>query len=359
MAKKIYILIGTRPNFIKVTRFKSLAEKRNISVKLIHTGQHFDNNMADVFFTQFKLVPDYFLNIGGLSAVAQIGEIILRLEDLVKEIGKPDYLIVPGDVNSTLAGAVFANKSGIKLVHLESGLRSNDRLMPEEHNRILTDHLADICFVTEQSGIDNLNAEKSKSQVHFVGNTMIDTLVYFDSEIMESEICKELNIIEKEFILATFHRPSNVDGLDELQKLIDLIHWLTQFKKVVLPLHPRTKKRLIDFNLFDQIAQSEKIVITPPLGYFAFQRLIKESFLVITDSGGIQEETTFRQVPCLTLRENTERPITILKGTNTLVSFEKNQISALINEITTKSYKVGEVPPLWDGNTTSRILDLL
>jgi UDP-N-acetylglucosamine 2-epimerase (non-hydrolysing) len=188
---------------------------------------------------------------------------------------------------------------------------------------------------------------------------MIDTLVYFDSEIMESEICKELNIIEKEFILATFHRPSNVDGLDELQKLIDLIHWLTQFKKVVLPLHPRTKKRLIDFNLFDQIAQSEKIVITPPLGYFAFQRLIKESFLVITDSGGIQEETTFRQVPCLTLRENTERPITILKGTNTLVSFEKNQISALINEITTKSYKVGEVPPLWDGNTTSRILDLL
>lgn len=359
MVKKIYILVGTRPNFIKVTRFKALAELHNMEVKLIHTGQHFDRNMADVFFSQFNLVPDYFLNIGGLTAVQQIGEIILRLEKLIDEIGKPDYFIVPGDVNSTLAGAIFANKTGIKLVHLESGLRSNDRLMPEEHNRILTDNLADICFVTEQSGIDNLTNENSTAQVHLVGNTMIDTLVHFETQINESPILEELKLSPKEFILATFHRPSNVDGKIQLTKLVELMEWLTTFKKVVLPIHPRTKSKLVEFGLFDRLHRSDKIVLTEPLGYFSFQRLIKDSFAVITDSGGIQEETTYRQVPCLTLRENTERPITLTKGTNTLVTFDLKQIGELMDQILNGTYKVGVIPELWDGNTTERILRIL
>lgn len=359
MSNKIYILVGTRPNFIKITRFKELASSFNKEVSIIHTGQHFDENMANVFFKQFKLAPDYFLEVGGLTPAAQIGQIILKLEELFNKIGKPDYLIVPGDVNSTLAGAIAANKMGVNLVHLESGLRSRDQLMPEEHNRILTDYMADICFVTEQSGLDNLEAEKSLSEVYFVGNTMIDTLVKFEPEINTSSILSDLNLTAKNYILATFHRPSNVDETTKLKQLTEIILGIAEFQMLVVPMHPRTLKMLKEFGLLEVLEQCKNLVITPPLGYFEFQKLIKESSLVLTDSGGIQEETTFRQVPCLTIRENTERPITITEGTNTLVKFELEDIRIYLDQIFSGIYKKGTIPKYWDGKTTERILAVL
>ncbi len=353
--RKIYILVGTRPNFIKITRFKEIGIQKNIEVKVIHTGQHFDNDMANVFFDQFDLRPDYFLNVGGLSQSSQIANIIIKLEKLMNEIGNPDLFIVPGDVNSTLAGAVVVNKLGIKLAHLESGLRSFDRSMPEEHNRVVTDNLADICFVTEPSGIENLKSERIKAKIFNVGNTMIDTIVFFESQINSSNIINDLALNEKDFFLCTFHRPSNVDNRDCLLKLIELIKNISKKGKVVFPLHPRTKNNLMNFNLFKKIDSVSNLALISPLGYFDFQKLIKNAKLVITDSGGIQEETTFRKVPCLTIRNNTERPITIEQGTNTLLPFDLNAIQICIEEVLQGEYKKGVIPKYWDGKSTKRI----
>ncbi|MCB9197888.1 MAG: UDP-N-acetylglucosamine 2-epimerase (non-hydrolyzing) [Flavobacteriales bacterium] len=356
--KKLHILIGTRPNFIKVTRFKELSNKYGFDVVVIHTGQHFDDNMANIFFDQFDLRPDYFLNVGGLTPNSQVAEIMLRLEDLFNKIGTPDFLMVPGDVNSTLAGSVAANKLGIKLVHLESGLRSFDKKMPEEHNRIVADNLSDICFVTEQSGLDNLKNENIQATVSLVGNTMIDTLVKFEDKIDASTILNQLGLINENYILCTFHRPSNVDTRESLSKLVSLLNTLCDKSKVVIPLHPRTKKMLSEYGL-EEILTHPNLIITEPLGYFEFQKLIKHSKVVITDSGGIQEETTFRQIPCLTLRENTERPITITEGSNTLMMFDEEQIFTQIQRIIDGQYKIGKVPYLWDGHTTERIFEQL
>ncbi|MFK8046617.1 MAG: non-hydrolyzing UDP-N-acetylglucosamine 2-epimerase [Crocinitomicaceae bacterium] len=359
MSKSIFILIGTRPNFIKITRFKELASNAGKEVTIIHTGQHFDHNMANVFFEQFELEPDYFLEVGGLSPASQIGHIIIKLEELFDKIGKPDYLVVPGDVNSTFAGAIAANKTGVTLVHLESGLRSRDKKMPEEHNRILTDYMADICFVTESSGIKNLKAEEANSEIHLVGNTMIDTLIHFEPKIDQSRILEDLRIKEKQYILATFHRPSNVDRVQKLQQLVNIIIGIAEYQTLVIPMHPRTMKMLTKYDLMKKLKHSNNVIITEPLGYFEFQKLIKHSTAVITDSGGIQEETTFRQVPCLTIRENTERPITITEGSNTLVQFNMTDINFYLTQIIKGTYKKGSIPVFWDGKATKRILEIL
>lgn len=357
--KKLYILIGTRPNFIKVTRFKELADNYNFEVKIIHTGQHFDDNMASIFFDQFKLRPDYFLEVGGLSPNSQVAHIILKLEELFNTIGKPEYFMVPGDVNSTLAGSIAANKMNIKLIHLESGLRSFDKKMPEEHNRIVADNLAQICLVTEPSGLKNIRDENIRAKTIHVGNTMIDTLVKHEADIDNCDILKNVNLTEKEYILCTFHRPSNVDEQSQLKKLSSLLVSLSKVKKVMVPLHPRTAMMLEQNGMIEEIENNENIIVSGPIGYFEFQKLIKHSLVVITDSGGIQEETTYRQVPCLTVRENTERPVTITDGTNTLVSFDIGEISKCVDEIITKNYKKGVVPQFWDGHTTERIFEVL
>ncbi len=359
MAKTLFILIGTRPNFIKITRFKDLAPKYGFEVKIIHTGQHFDQNMANIFFDQFNLRPDYFLEVGGMTPNTQIAQIILKLETLFEKVGKPTYLMVPGDVNSTLAGAIAANKLGVKLIHLESGLRSFDKKMPEEHNRILADNISDICLVTEPSGIHNLKAEKIQGKSYLVGNTMIDTLVKFEPEIANNLILEKHNLKKQSYILCTFHRPSNVDSNDQLKNLVDLLMQLSKVNKVVIPMHPRTKKMMMEHGLEKEILTNENIIITEPLGYFEFQKLIKHAIVVVTDSGGIQEETTFRQVPCLTVRQNTERPITITEGTNTLVPFEIPAIIKLVNNIKNGTYKTGSIPQFWDGATTERIFEIL
>lgn len=358
--KKLLILVGTRPNFIKVTQFKSEAAKmQNVEVKIVHTGQHFDNNMAGVFFDQFNLKPDYFLNIGQQSSTQQIAVIMQKLEQLILEEYLPDLLIVPGDVNSTLAGALVANKMGIKLAHLESGLRSFDRQMPEEINRIITDEVSDFYFVTEQSGLDNLKNENKSGKSFFVGNTMIDTMVAFEQQISSSSILSELNLVEKEYVLATIHRPSNVDSKEGIEKLLNLFEELGKQYKIVFPVHPRTSNRMEEYQLMESFKSISTLIFVDPLGYFDFQKLIKSSSLVLTDSGGIQEESTFRQVPCITLRNNTERPITVTLGTNCLMPFDVKQIISKINFFKNNNSLKGEIPPLWDGKSTQRILEII
>ena len=301
--KNILIVVGTRPNFIKITQFKKAFQAYpDVDLKIVHTGQHFDQNMADVFFQQFNLVPDYYLDIEQKTPLQQMAGIFVQLEELINNTFKPDLIITPGDVNSTLAVSIVANKLGIPLAHLESGLRSDDREMPEEINRILTDEISDYFFVTEQSGIDNLAREEKKGQTFFVGNTMIDTLVAFETEIAQSDIKSRLKI-GKQFILMTIHRPSNVDHFEGINTLINLIDSLSEKYQIVFPIHPRTVNNIKKFDLKQQFDELDNIVLCPPLGYFEFQHLVKDCALVLTDSGGIQEETTFRQKPCLTLRE--------------------------------------------------------
>jgi UDP-N-acetylglucosamine 2-epimerase (non-hydrolysing) len=357
----ILVIIGTRPNFIKVTRFKEVASKfSNINLKIVHTGQHYDTNMADVFFEQFKLVPDYFLEVNKGSANTQIAEIMIKLENLINTSFKPDLIIVVGDVNSTLAGAITANKLGIKLAHVESGLRSFDNKMPEEHNRLLTDKITNLFFVTEPSGIENLTREGiAVDKIKFVGNTMIDTLVKFSGDIEKSDILNKLSINEKPYVLTTLHRPATVDSEEGLNKLILLFESLAKTYQIVFPIHPRTINNLKKFNLYSTLLQNKNLIITAPLDYFGFQKLIKYSEFVLTDSGGIQEESTFLKIPCLTLRNNTERPITCNIGTNTLVKFEIEEINSWIDAIKKKTYKKGSIPEHWDGKSTERIFDII
>lgn len=358
----IYILIGTRPNFIKVTQFKKLAAQQfaGLNISIIHTGQHYDEKMADIFFRQFNLIPDHYLNIAPSSANKQIAEIIIKLEDLVDRIGKPDVLLVPGDVNSTMAGAIFANKANVKLGHIEAGLRSFDRTMPEEFNRIVTDELSNMYFVTEPSGIKHLTEENKKpSAIHYVGNTMIDTMVAFEDQIESSSVLKELVLEEGKFVLMTMHRPATVDSKLEMEKLLQLIEYLTEKYKIVFPIHPRTLKNAKEFGLGDRIFQNGRLLCSEPLDYFAFQKLIKNCAFIITDSGGIQEESTFRRKPCLTLRPNTERPVTVDEGTNTLLNFDIELVKKYIAEIETGQYKKGKIPELWDGKASERILSIL
>ncbi|MEZ4937849.1 MAG: UDP-N-acetylglucosamine 2-epimerase (non-hydrolyzing) [Crocinitomicaceae bacterium] len=361
MVKKILIIVGTRPNFIKVTRFKKVAAQQfsDIELKIVHTGQHYDQKMSNIFFEQFGLKPDFFLSIRNDSPLIQMADIMVELEKLIDHTFCPDLMIVPGDVNSTFAASVVANKKNILLAHLESGLRSYDYQMPEEWNRILTDEIADHYFVTEPSGLKALEEEKKRGVIHYVGNTMIDTIVEFNRQISESTIANELNLEHGKFVLMTIHRPSNVDSKEGLLKLLELLNELKHDFKIVFPIHPRTRSKIDSFGLNKQFDEIKELIYTEPMSYFDFQNLVLNSAFVLTDSGGIQEETTFRQIPCLTLRENTERPVTIDEGTNTLVPFEIPVLKKYINEIRSGSYKKGTIPKYWDGKATDRILKVI
>ena len=358
--KKILIVVGTRPNFIKVTRFKEVAARYdNLDVEIVHTGQHYDSKMSDVFFEQFNLVPDHFLSVEPGKPSVQMGHIMEGLTNVVEQVN-PDLLMVVGDVNSTLAGALVGNKMGIPLAHLESGLRSNDRGMPEEINRILTDEITDMFFVTEQSGIDNLKAErKPDDAVHFVGNTMIDTLVGFDNRIQESPILTDLGLEENGFVLMTIHRPATVDHKENLAELLNILKEIGKRIKMVFPIHPRTVKNAERFGLKDEMDSIKGLHLTGPMDYFSFQKLIATCSFILTDSGGIQEESTFRQVPCLTLRPNTERPSTITLGTNQLLTLDAKSVLEKVDEILSGDAKKGSIPPLWDGHSTERVLEVV
>jgi UDP-N-acetylglucosamine 2-epimerase (non-hydrolysing) len=357
--KKVLIVVGTRPNFIKVTQFKKVAANYpNIDLKIIHTGQHYDEKMSTVFFDQFGLVPDYFMEIGAGTPNTQMAKIMLGLEKTMGEFN-PDLLIVVGDVNSTFAAALTANKTKCKVAHLESGLRSLDREMPEEINRLLTDEITDHFFITEQSGIENLKKEGKTGGLHFVGNTMIDTLVAFEPQIKESSVLSQLEIENDSYVLMTMHRPRNVDTKDKLSVLVDIINSITSRMKLVFPAHPRTLKKLDEFGFSDDLKENNNLIFTEALDYFSFQKLIAHCTVVVTDSGGIQEETTFRQVPCLTLRENTERPSTLEIGSNTLVEYNTEDFEKYFEEIQNGTYKKGIIPELWDGKATERIMEII
>lgn len=359
--KKVLTVVGTRPNIIKITQFERVVKQYpQMKHCLLHTGQHFSHNMSDVFFSELGLKePDFLLRMDNTTVVSQLTQMMQGIEQTVENY-KPDIMVVVGDVNSTLAAALVANKMGIKLVHVESGLRSYDRSMPEEINRIVTDSLSDIFFVTEHSGRDNLLKEgKREHQICFVGNTMIDTLVAYDKQIKASTILKDLKLDQQAYALMTMHRPGNVDTKEGLLQVLDIIESLTNYSKIIFPVHPRTRNKLKEYGLYQHIEENREVVLLEPVGYLDFQHLILHARFVITDSGGIQEETTFRQVPCITLRPNTERPSTIEIGSNTLLGFDKQGILQTVEHIYKGVYKSCRVPPLWDGHATDRIFEVL
>jgi UDP-N-acetylglucosamine 2-epimerase (non-hydrolysing) len=329
-----------------------------LELKILHTGQHSDAAMSDVFFSEFNLEIDHKVELQPASAVSQIGEMLIGIEGYVNKY-KPDIMIVPGDVNSTLAGALVAHKMGIYLAHLEAGLRSFDRQMPEEINRIITDEISNLFFITEQSGLDNLKNEgKNTDSMHLVGNTMIDTLVAYDSVIRKNDVLIRMQI-NKPYALATIHRPSNVDTKPGLMAIIEKLNLVAEKIPVVFPVHPRTTARIREFGLENLLIDNNRIRLTQPLAYFDFQNLILNASLVITDSGGVQEETTFRKIPCITLRHNTERPVTCSIGTNRLIGENTNLLIKAIEEITSGLYPKGEIPTNWDGNSTERIIKII
>jgi len=359
--KKILVAAGTRPNFIKITQFKKEASRYpHLDLRIIHTGQHYDSNLSHIFFEQFGMHPDHTLDIIATTPEKQIDEIKEKLMAFCRNTFSPDLFIVPGDVNATLAAAEAAAALDIPLAHLESGLRSFDETMPEEYNRIRTDELSNYHFVTEKSGTDNLlKAGFSGDNIFFTGNTMIDTIVAYNDQIHHDPILSSLGVEENHFVLATIHRPSNVDTKINLEQNLELITAITANHDMILPMHPRTKKKLEEFRLDDHIKKIKRLIITEPLGYFAFQKLISTCKFIITDSGGIQEEATFRKKPCLTIRPNTERPSTVLTGSNTLVPLDIDKINLLVQQIDNGNYKKGGIPELWDGMATKRVFEVL
>jgi|TARA_B110000261_G_C13067697_1_gene350805 UDP-N-acetylglucosamine 2-epimerase (non-hydrolysing) len=358
--KKVLVVVGTRPNLIKITKFKECFDKHSdLDLKILHAGQHYDYQMSEIFFEQLGIPkPDCIFKLDAPTAVGKIAEMMVKFEEFVMDL-QPDLVLVPGDVNSSMACGVAASRLGFKVGHIESGLRSFDRTMPEEINRLIIDELSDLFFVTEPSGVKNLEDEKKdKGNVYFVGNTMIDSLVQFQPVFEKSDILEKLNVSKKEYFVFTFHRPGNVDDVEKLKELVSVIKGISAQNKVVFPVHPRTRKNLADNGLLDAL-QNENIVITEPVGYIDFMKLIGNSSGVITDSGGIQEETTFMQVPCLTIRPNTERPITHEIGTNTLLPLDQTQILECVKQISGGTYKKGEIPDNWDGNATDRIVGII
>lgn len=358
--KKLLIVIGARPNFMKVARFKKVAAERGgWSVVLVHTGQHLDDRMSTIFFEQLGMKPDHSLGIKADTPNARIATMMIALEPVVVE-ERPDVMMVVGDVDSTLAAALTANKVGVPLAHLESGLRSRDRGMPEEFNRIVTDRLADHLFVTEPSGRENLLAEGTiASSIHLVGNTMIDSLVAFDDKVQANDILERSKLTSGSYVLMTMHRPATVDDPKEIDRMIALIEVAAKDRTVVFSVHPRTRTNMEKFGSYTRLERIKGLQLHGPMDYFVFQKLIAHSQVVITDSGGIQEETTFRQIPCLTLRANTERPITVTEGSNELVPFEIDVLSDALDRIRDGRFKQGKIPHLWDGHATERVFDVL
>jgi UDP-N-acetylglucosamine 2-epimerase (non-hydrolysing) len=316
--------------------------------------------MSDLFFRQLGIPePDLNLEIGSASHAVQTAEIMKAFEPVVLE-HEPDAVLVVGDVNSTIACGTVAVKLGVKLIHVEAGLRSFDRTMPEEINRMITDAISDLLFCTEQSGVDNLRREGvSEDKIHFVGNVMIDTLLKHRVKADQSTILDELALADGSYAVITLHRPANVDNRESLEGLIEALEFVQNDVTVVFPAHPRTRAKFEEFGMGSRLAAMPNLRMLDPIGYLDFLKLIASARVVLTDSGGIQEETTILKVPCLTLRENTERPITLEVGSNQLVGVDPSKIIAAYREIATGSASGSEIPPLWDGHAAERIVDVL
>lgn len=358
--KKIISVVGARPNFMKIAPIHRAFQKYSDSIKhlICHTGQHYDEKMSKVFFKDLELPkPDFYLGVGSGSHAEQTGTVMIKFEKILLQ-EKPNAILVVGDVNSTIACSLAASKLHIKVIHVEAGLRSGDRLMPEEINRILTDSISDMLFITEKSGLENLKKEGvSDRKVFFTGNVMIDSLVYFKPKVVNSKIYSEYDLEQNKYVLVTLHRPSNVDSKEQLTKLINLLNVIAEKRKVLFPIHPRTKNNLAKFDLLEKMHKN--LILTEPIGYLDFLALTSKAELILTDSGGIQEESTYLGVQCITLRESTERPITVEVGTNQLLGndLEKAQIAAL--DVLNSKIKNGTIPELWDGKAAERIVKII
>lgn len=359
---KIVCVCGARPNFVKIASImKAFNMNGSFETLLVHTGQHYDQKMSHLFFEELNIpMPNINLEVGSGSHAVQTAEIMRRFEPVVLSF-KPDYVLVVGDVNSTIACGLVAVKLGVKLIHVEAGLRSFDRTMPEEINRIVTDSISDLLFVTEQSGIDNLKSEDINSdKVHLVGNVMIDTLMANREKSQASTIFKQLHLKEKEYAVITLHRPSNVDSPGSFENILSAFEIIQKEIKLIFPIHPRAMKNLKGTYLHDYMKKMSNLILLEPVGYLDFLKLMSHSTLVITDSGGIQEETTILGIPCITLRKNTERPVTIEEGTNQLVKSETESILSAYRELKTKDFNVsGRIPRYWDGKAADRIVEII
>jgi len=358
---KVLSIVGARPNFMKVAPLHRAMEASGvIESRIVHTGQHYDEKMSDIFFKQLELPkPHIYLGIGSGTHAEQTARVMMAFEKVLED-ETPDMVVVVGDVNSTLACSIVCAKQGVPIAHVEAGLRSFDRTMPEEINRMVTDRISDYLFVTEQSGLDNLKQEGTPEEaVFFVGNVMIDSLVHFREKAAQTTVLADLNLDTDPFVLMTVHRPANVDCPETLLELVKIVEGISSRVHLVFPMHPRTQKQLEKFDLLDRVKAVENLTVTGPLGYLEFLALMEASQVVVTDSGGIQEETTFLQVPCLTLRENTERPITITAGTNELLAVDQAAVLKRMSQIMDGERRVGKVPPLWDGKASERITSCL
>ncbi|HEV2224900.1 MAG TPA: UDP-N-acetylglucosamine 2-epimerase (non-hydrolyzing) [Candidatus Acidoferrales bacterium] len=358
---KIMNIVGARPNLPKIAPLMHEMKRHpEVEPLLIHTGQHYDDKLNDIFFRQMGIpLPDVNLEVGSGSHAVQTAEILKLVEPVLID-QQPDVVLVVGDVNSTIAVSLAAVKLGMRVAHVEAGLRSFDRSMPEEINRILTDALADYLFVTEEDAVENLLREgRPRESIFFVGNVMIDSLRYFLPLAQQSLVGEELGLVTdsswRDFAILTLHRPSNVDSLDKLREIMSALDSIAAQLPVIFPVHPRTAQRLLQGG----IVHHPDLRLIEPMGYLDFLCLLSRAALVLTDSGGIQEETTALGVPCLTLRENTERPITITQGTNVLVGTDPEKIVVAARKSIASKASARPLPPLWDGHAAERIVDTL
>lgn len=356
---KILNICGARPNFMKIAPLMREYKKHpGIDAKLVHTGQHYDAAMSKLFFEQLELPePDVNLHVGSGSHAQQTAAIMQKFEPVLLE-HQPDWVVVVGDVNSTVACALVATKLGVKVAHVEAGLRSFDRTMPEEINRVVVDSISDLLLVSELSGVENLRREGvAEEKIKFVGNVMIDTLLQHRERSRASTVLRELELTPKRYVTVTLHRPSNVDDPASLRRLLGVFDVVSQQMPVVFVVHPRTRGKLAEIEKTMPLPQGVRLV--DPLGYLDFLALADNSFAVLTDSGGVQEETTVLGVPCLTMRENTERPVTITQGTNRLVGTDPDRILHNWRSLTLASRSGSSSPLLWDGQAATRCVAAL
>ncbi len=359
---KILNIVGARPNFMKIAPIhREMRGRANeFQPLIVHTGQHYDQAMSDSFFRDLGIPPpDYHLEVGSHSHAVQTARIMTAFEPIVLQ-EKPDWVLVVGDVNSTIACALVCAKLGVKIAHVEAGLRSRDRSMPEEINRILTDAISDLLLTTSPDADENLKAEGvAADKIKFVGNVMIDSLFYSLKLAENSGVREDLNLVGTDYAVVTLHRPSNVDDENVFGGLLDALGSISEKLPIIFPVHPRTRANIERFGFADRIEKSN-IKLIEPLGYLDFMRLYSGAKLVLTDSGGLQEETTALSIPCLTLRENTERPITISHGTNVLVGTNSAKIQEAAFEVLNREATTNKkIPPLWDGRAAERICDCL
>lgn len=358
---RIINVVGARPNFMKIAPLmEAYKAHKTLQPMLVHTGQHYDERMSDLFFRQLGIPkPDINLGVNGGSHAVQTAEIMKAFEPVLLE-HKPAAVLVVGDVTSTVACGLVAVKLGIKLIHVEAGLRSGDRSMPEEINRLLTDAMSDMLFCTEQSGVDNLQHEGvAGEKIFLVGNVMIDTLLKNRAKADQSSILTDLGLAAGSYAVLTLHRPSNVDDPAVFGRLLDALEVVQRDLPIIFPIHPRTRNNLAKGQLGCRVEAMKNLRMIDPAGYLDFLKLTANARLVLTDSGGIQEETTILKVPCITMRENTERPITCQVGSNRLVGTQTQNILAAYQEVMSGRGRQPQIPPLWDGKAAERIAKVL